>query len=161
MLASPEFDDARAAKMERVKPLLRREMPHVWRDGRVDFLTDELRRETGIVDTTNVSALGYDEQMRALFEKHRDGLVLDCGAGSKSEYLPNVVNLEIVAYPSTDVLAVGEYLPFADGSVDAVMSIAVLEHVRDPFRCAAELVRVLKPGGDLLCAVPFLQPLHG
>jgi SAM-dependent methyltransferase len=37
----------------------------------------------------------------------------------------------------------------------------VLEHVRDPFRGAAEIVRVLKPGGKLMCAVPFLQPLHG
>jgi SAM-dependent methyltransferase len=42
-----------------------------------------------------------------------------------------------------------------------VISIAVLEHVRDPFRCAAELYRVLKPGGDLFVAVPFLQPFHG
>jgi SAM-dependent methyltransferase len=42
-----------------------------------------------------------------------------------------------------------------------VLSIAVLEHVRDPFRCAAEITRVLKPGGQLFCAVPFLQPLHG
>ncbi|HJS85875.1 MAG TPA: methyltransferase domain-containing protein, partial [Acetobacteraceae bacterium] len=35
------------------------------------------------------------------------------------------------------------------------------EHVRDPFRCAAEIARVLKPGGRLLCCVPFLQPEHG
>jgi hypothetical protein len=33
--------------------------------------------------------------------------------------------------------------------------------VRHPFRAAAELVRVLKPGGQLICSVPFLQPLHG
>jgi SAM-dependent methyltransferase len=44
---------------------------------------------------------------------------------------------------------------------DAVFSIAVLEHVRNPFRCAAEIARVLKSGGELYCCIPFLQPLHG
>ena len=33
--------------------------------------------------------------------------------------------------------------------------------VRDPFRCAAEIARVLKKGGQLYCCIPFLQPLHG
>jgi SAM-dependent methyltransferase len=97
----------------------------------------------------------------ALIERNLDGLVLDCGAGSRDVYHHNVVNYEIVAYDSTDVLGIGEALPFLDNSFDAVISIAVLEHVRDPFQCAAEIVRVLKPGGQLLCAVPFLQPMHG
>ena len=37
----------------------------------------------------------------------------------------------------------------------------VLEHVKDPFACAREIVRILKPGGGLFCAAPFLQPRHG
>jgi SAM-dependent methyltransferase len=87
--------------------------------------------------------------------------VLDCGAGLRSTYYQNVVNYEIVDYPSTDVLGVAEELPFRTDAFDAVISIAVLEHVRDPFRAAAEIVRVLRPGGTLYCCVPFLQPLHG
>jgi hypothetical protein len=42
-----------------------------------------------------------------------------------------------------------------------VLSLNVLEHVTDPFTCAKELVRVLKPGGVLYCCIPFLQPEHG
>ena len=155
------IDLVRRRKMDRIRPFLRDDMPHSWRDGRADYLTDELRAETRIIDTANVSSLGYDADMQALIDKHKGGLVLDCGAGSKSDYLEHVYNLEIVPYGSTDILAVGEYLPFKDDTFDAVLSVAVLEHVRDPFRCAEEITRVLKPGGDLLCAIPFMSPLHG
>ena len=71
------------------------------------------------------------------------------------------MNFEIAPYDSSDVLGVGERLPFADASFDGVFSFAVLEHVKDPFKCAAELVRVLKPSGFLYCQIPFLVPLHG
>jgi predicted SAM-dependent methyltransferase len=56
---------------------------------------------------------------------------------------------------------VGEVLPFGDNSFDAVFSLAVLEHVKDPFACAREIARVLKLSGGLMCCVPFLQPVHG
>jgi SAM-dependent methyltransferase len=46
-------------------------------------------------------------------------------------------------------------LPFADGSFDAVASIGVLEHVRETggneAGSLAELVRVLRPGGTMVC----------
>ena len=103
----------------------------------------------------------YPPEVIALIESCPDGFLLDCGAGNRSTYYSNVVNFEIVDYPSTDVLGVGEELPFKDSSFDGVISIAVLEHVRDPFRCAAEIVRVLKPGGRLICYAPFQSTLHG
>lgn len=126
-----------------------------------NFLDDDLRRGSGVVHTDNVSAHGYDPVALELVERFRDGLVLDAGSGLRDTYLPNVVNMEIVEYASTDVVGVCERMPFADNSFDAVLSLAVLEHLRQPFEAAREIVRVLKPGGVLYAAVPFLQPFHG
>jgi SAM-dependent methyltransferase len=156
-----DVDALRAKKMERLRPFLRLDLPHVQRGLKVDFLTEALRAETRIVDTAAVAGDPYHETTVEMIEGLSDGLLLDCGAGRRPTYYSNVVNYDIVDYDSTDVVGVGEHLPFRDAAFDAVISIAVLEHVRDPFRCAAEISRVLKPGGRLFCSVPFMCPLHG
>ncbi len=48
-------------------------------------------------------------------------------------------------------------LPFADGVFDMVWSIWTLEHVIDPERMLAEMVRVTRPGGSIfLCAAWYV-----
>jgi SAM-dependent methyltransferase len=130
-------------------------------DENYDFLPADLAATSGIAHTDNISSWGHDPIAARVIANHADGLVLDAGSGFKSTLYEHVVNLEVVDYPSTDVLAVGEHLPFATGSFDAVLSMNVLEHVRDPFRCAGELARVVRPGGKLYVSAPFLQPYHG
>ena len=51
-------------------------------------------------------------------------------------------------------------LPFADSSFDVVLSDQVLEHIADPFRCAAEARRVLRPGGLQIHTTCFINPIH-
>ena len=159
--SSDIIGEAKKKKLKNIKPLLREDIQYVEKDGYYDFLTKQLRGEFNIIDTDAVSSNGYDGHVIQLIQKHTDGFVLDCGAGKRPTYYDNVVNFEIVPYDTTDVRGVGEVLPFRDNSFDGVISIAVLEHVKDPFRCAKEIARVLKPNGDLICCVPFLQPLHG
>ena len=125
-----------------------------------DFLTDDLRARVGAVTSDNVSGHGYDPPLIDLISRS-NGPILDVGAGLRSIYREDVINVEIVPYPTTDVIGASEYLPFADDTFDLVISVAVLEHVRDPFAAARELVRVVKPGGRIFAAVPFLQPYHG
>lgn len=50
-------------------------------------------------------------------------------------------------------------LPVADASMELVTALDVLEHVPDDGRAAAEIYRVLKPGGVLVAAVPVDQRL--
>jgi len=52
------------------------------------------------------------------------------------------------------VQAEGERLPFANGTFDYVTSIGSLEHYENPDRGAAELKRVLAPGGRALILLP-------
>jgi SAM-dependent methyltransferase len=49
---------------------------------------------------------------------------------------------------------VGEALPFASDSFDAVFSYDVLEHVQDPKKTLSEVCRVLKGGGLFLAVFP-------
>ncbi|MBB2971424.1 class I SAM-dependent methyltransferase [Mesorhizobium sp. RMAD-H1] len=128
-----------------------------------DFLPQYLRDEFRLVETENVSAHPYPNEGKKFFKEiiDRGGLVLDMGAGDQAHIHPSIICTEVVAYPATDVLSVGQRLPFRDQSFDGVYTNAVLEHVTDPFACAEELMRVLKPGGKVFCSVPFLQPEHG
>lgn len=127
----------------------------------LDFFTPEQRATIPAADATPASRGGIDEVMFSIIQQCAEGLILDCGSGLKDRVYPNVINLEIMDYPCTDVRAFNESLPFTDGTFDAVFTLAVLEHVRDPFAAGREIVRVLKPGGILYSMVPLMVPFHG
>lgn len=108
------------------------------------------------------SAHFYDEEILAFINRNSEnGFILDAGAGLRKDPHPKVINAEIYDYPSTDILCIGQSLPFRDNTFEAVLSFAVLEHVDNPFQCADELVRVVKPGGKIYVIIPFLQEEHG
>jgi SAM-dependent methyltransferase len=48
----------------------------------------------------------------------------------------------------------GRELPLASGVLDLVTAMDVLEHIEEDYRAAAEICRVLKPGGTALISVP-------
>lgn len=66
------------------------------------------------------------------------------------------------AAPRGFLRASGMALPVADCAVDVCMSSNVLEHVPDPERMAAEMVRVVRPGGVVwLSWTTWLSPWGG
>jgi len=56
-------------------------------------------------------------------------------------------------------VGVGEALPYAAGSFDAIVCVDVLEHVSDLTQVLAEAVRVLRPGGLFLFDTINRNPL--
>jgi len=104
----------------------------------------------------------YSNATLRVIEDHRDGWVLDFGAGYPPEenLFDHVVRVDLILYPSTTVVVNTRTLPFRDGSFDAVVSESVLEHIPDPFHFANEAYRLLKPGGVVHVETAFLQPYH-
>jgi SAM-dependent methyltransferase len=107
------------------------------------------------------------------------GLVVDIGAGTG--YARRFLDARRTCYLPTDlpggrdaadasisreglrprVYCTGDSLPFADASVDGVMAVSVLEHVRDVPSILRDAYRVLRPGGYILISTPFYFPFHG
>lgn len=51
-------------------------------------------------------------------------------------------------------------IPLPDGSVPAVLSMSVLEHLTDPAKAVYEIHRVLQKGGKALVYTHFIYPYH-
>ncbi|MEM7262609.1 MAG: class I SAM-dependent methyltransferase [Planctomycetota bacterium] len=96
---------------------------------------------------------------RRYAEEATRGVVIDLGAGNDRRH-PEFVNLDLLPYPEVDIVCDGGRLPVVDQSVDAIVCVVVLEHVPDPVAVIEEASRILKPGGRLFIAIPFLQPFH-
>jgi SAM-dependent methyltransferase len=92
----------------------------------------------------------------------RDGrdFVLNIGAGNTTARYPNCIEFEHKIFHHTDVVGDAHHLPFRDQAFDRVFAFNVFEHLRDPKMAAAEIFRVLKPGGALALHTAFLQALH-
>ncbi len=52
-----------------------------------------------------------------------------------------------------------ESLPFPDAHFDCIVSVSALEYIPDIDVACREMVRVLKPGGRLVCVTPGFSPL--
>ncbi|HEY4254506.1 MAG TPA: class I SAM-dependent methyltransferase [Roseomonas sp.] len=125
------------------------------------FLSPEVTAEFDIPDAPPVSSNEYGADLIETIGSNPGKLFLDVGAGVRQFYFPNVVNTEIYPSHTTDIVCVGENLPFEDEQFDYVFAFAVLEHTRRPWDVAAEICRVLKPGGTVMIDYPFLQSVHG
>lgn len=88
-----------------------------------------------------------------------DALCVAIGGGPHYVH-PKLVNLNIGLFPNVHVVGDAYSLPYADNSVDAIHCEAVLEHLEFPNEAVAEMFRVLRPGGQLFTATPFMQYFH-
>lgn len=91
--------------------------------------------------------------------KSKNLKIINIGSGS-SNLGVNILNLDFSFFPNVDVLADMNCLPIRSEAIDRVISIAVLEHTPNPALSVAEMHRILKPGGKVLCFVPFVQGFH-
>jgi SAM-dependent methyltransferase len=74
---------------------------------------------------------------------------------------PRFVNLNLAPFPNVDLVGDAHCLPISAASVGLIHCEAVLEHLEQPDRAVSEMLRVLRPGGYVFAATPFLQVFHG
>jgi len=95
----------------------------------------------------------------AVGDQNPDTLCLSVGGGPGRAH-PNLVNLNIGLFANVDIVGDAHSLPYEDRAVDAIFCEAVLEHLEYPERAVSEMYRVLRVGGQVFAATPFLQPFH-
>ena len=117
----------------------------------------------------NLSSERLFAHMRQLLAGLPSAKVLVVGGGRQRAWLDSrlgasdklqLVYSDIDVSADVDLFCDGHELPFVDGSFDAVITTAVLEHVLYPEHVAAEIHRVLRVDGLLYSELPFMQQVH-
>jgi SAM-dependent methyltransferase len=150
-----------SAHLETHSPILLRKDSPLNRDSLVDAKLSV--QQGGAEAAQNHWATG---ELVELLESCPGKLLLNYGSGDGGDYVwlkkrdYEVTTFDVYPGHHTQYISDGHNLCFADGQFDIVTSIAVFEHLYDPFAAAREIFRVLKPGGALVGGAAFLEPFH-
>jgi SAM-dependent methyltransferase len=140
---------------------------------RIDGFSDLSQARKGLwylpTLSVNLSFVRLAKQIRDRLLLLQGARILVVGSGRQKEYILNAlvkrenfdlycIDVDIAA--DVDVFADAHDIPFGDGTFDAVITTAVLEHVADPNRVVDEIWRVLKLGGVVYSELPFMQQVH-
>ena len=98
-----------------------------------------------------------------------NAVIFDIGSkGSRGAYAfgsppadAKIVCVDLYDGPGVDLVADAHDMHMVEGdSVDCVVTVSALEHVRYPQKVVSEIYRILKPGGLVYVNVPFIFPFH-
>jgi len=104
----------------------------------------------------------YRKGLKKLLASYgKEDIILNLGSGPT--YLQgrkDIINMDIFAFDEVDIVADVADLQIKDESVDFILNIAMMEHVKDPDRVVKEIHRILREGGKVFCYLPFMPPFH-
>lgn len=83
---------------------------------------------------------------------------LGSGAGFIKQLYPNVQTSDVLDLPDLDTVFDATKMPFQDNSVDAILFINVLHHIKNIEQFFAEAKRVLKESGRVVMIEPANTP---
>lgn len=111
-----------------------------------------------------------ERALKSALEPHARGLLLDIGCGTKplAAWTRGRTRRHIgIDHPRSlhgasgvDAFSTAYAAPFRDGSFDAAVCTAVLEHLEEPEAALRECFRLLRPGGVAVYTVPFIWHVH-
>ena len=126
----------------------------------LNFLKNKSEFKIKSTDST-ISNEWYDDSIiENLINKNTS--ILNIGAGyflGQKRYFAhkNVVNLDLLHYPTTDIVANGTELPFEAESFDAIILLSVLNEVDNPWKLCEEIKRVVKKNGLIFINTSYLN----
>jgi uncharacterized protein YbaR (Trm112 family)/SAM-dependent methyltransferase len=88
-------------------------------------------------------------------------IVLEIGSGNMALDDPCIIRMDVSITPYVDLVADAHALPFLPESIDYIFSLAVFEHLRNPFVAAKSIFDVLKDGGFIYHECNFVFAYHG
>ena len=95
------------------------------------------------VSVAEVGSLDVNGTLRPLFKKQ------------------TYTGIDVVSGPNVDVQMPDPFtIPFEDGHFDAIVCFNTLEHCVAPWKLIPEMSRILKVGGQIAIAVPWLMAYH-
>ncbi|MCC7522735.1 class I SAM-dependent methyltransferase [Candidatus Uhrbacteria bacterium] len=156
---------------ELLKPILSRE-PIRFENGAAIFSESESSTIKERKAPTDYGSWSRIRKSHYLFYKNqlakinKDSIFLDIGAGDRHfrelfDQFPHYIAVDFAAYPDISIVCdLTSSWPIRDWSVDTVIASNVFEHLPDTAAALSESARILKPGGKLLIAVPFLLGVH-
>lgn len=166
------FDDFimnRPTTLQRPRPgIIKGTLERILGSGRYVRLKKRVRKALPTIDLNINTERNFSRLRELLLQCAAPRRVLILGGGILGDgisALMHEANIEFVESdvsfgPRTKLICDAHDIPFHDGSFDAVVAQAVLEHVVDPHRCVEEIHRVLKQGGLIYAETPFIQQVH-
>ena len=108
---------------------------------------------------TDLAYLDLGERRRFVKSFGPGRRALNMGAGFRASP-EGFMALDRESYPGVSVVGDLASLPLLSNAVDGILCEMVLEHVQQAQAALGEFRRVLKPGGRMYVAIPFLWPYH-
>jgi SAM-dependent methyltransferase len=97
----------------------------------------------------------YESLARAVPAGPEPALEIGSGAGFLDEYVPNLITSEIFPSPGVKLVLDGQFLPFRNDALRAMVMVDVLHHIPQPRRLLSEAARCVRPGGALVAIEPW------
>jgi SAM-dependent methyltransferase len=125
-----------------------------------DPATTELRNQ--VIASKPFLRRIYDEWYSTLAKELPAGeeqvLELGSGAGYCERFIPGLITSEIFHCSRVKAVVDAQRMPFADGSLRAIVMTDVLHHMPHPERFFAEASRCLRKEGKILMIEPWVTP---
>lgn len=129
-------------------------IPVVFPDGRVP----EIQHEADLPTRSSYDPWIHRIILQSLFDNQ---IVVNLGSGNMVLDDPCIIRMDVTLSPYVDLVADAHAPPFLPESIDYIFSLAVFEHLSNPFLAAQAMYGVLKDGGYIYHECNFVFAYHG